>query len=229
MYPDKKKTAAIILAGGSGTRMGMGVTKQRLELLGKSLLYRSALAFSECPDIDSITVVVRSDEVDYAKEELRDIEKLYAVVIGGETRAKSAECGFLAIPGDCDFVAIHDAARPLIKPSDISLILASAREAGAASAVSCVADTVKAVDEMGMIISTVDRDKLRCAETPQVFSVALYKRALIQNDGAAVTDDNMLIERLCEPIRCVDLGGYNIKITTPIDLKYAEFLLTNGG
>ncbi len=229
MYPYKKRTAAIILAGGSGTRMGMGVTKQRLCLFGKSLLYRSALAFSECPDIDSVTVVVRSDEVEFARSELEGLSKIHAIVTGGDTRLKSAECGFMAIPEDSDFVAIHDAARPLIKPSDISLIVKNAYEHGAASAVSVVTDTVKAVDADGMIASTLERDRLRMAQTPQVFSAILYKRALDENGDTAVTDDNMLIEHLGEPIKCVDIGGYNIKITTPIDLKYAEFLLSLGG
>lgn len=229
MYPNEKRTAAIILAGGSGTRMGTGITKQRLSLLGKSLLHRSALAFSECPDIDSITVVVRSDEVEFAVAELEGLPKVHAIVTGGDTRAKSAECGFMAIPEDSDFVAIHDAARPLIKPSDISLVVRTAYEFGAASAVSQVTDTVKAVDDKGVITSTLKRDALRRAQTPQVFSVALYKRALAEKGDTDPTDDNMLVERLGEPVRGVDIGGYNIKITTPIDLKYAEFLLFSGG
>lgn len=229
MNPIKKNTAAIILAGGSGTRMGMDVTKQRLILRGKSLLYRSVLAFSECRDIDSIVVVVRGDEIDFAGEELSHIPKLHAIVIGGNTRSESAEHGFMAIPDTTDYVAIHDAARPLIKPSDISLIVNAAQKFGAATAASSVTDTIKLVNSEGGIISTVDRDTLRRAETPQVFSVALYKRALNEARGEAVTDDNSLIERLGETVRCVDIGGYNIKITTPIDLKYAEFLLSEGG
>lgn len=229
MNPIKKNTAAVILAGGSGTRMGMDVTKQRLILHGKSLLYRSVLAFSECRDIDSIVVVVRADEIDFASAELSGLPKLHAIVTGGDTRAESAECGFLAIPDTADYVAIHDAARPLIKPSDISLIVKCAQKFGAATAASSVTDTIKLVNSEGGIISTVDRDTLRRAETPQVFSVALYKRALNEARGEAVTDDNSLVERLGETVRCVDIGGYNIKITTPIDLKYAEFLLSEGG
>ena len=229
MYPDKKITAAIILAGGSGTRMGADVTKQRLTLMGKSLLYRSVVAFSECPDIDSIVVVTRTDEVEFAKGELAGVSKIHAIVTGGDTRAKSAELGFIAIPKGCDYVAIHDAARPLIKPSDISHIVKAAYEFGAATAVSAVTDTIKLVDSCDMIASTLDRNTLRRAQTPQVFSSTLYKRALMANDNTSLTDDNMLIELLGEPVKCVDIGGYNIKITTPIDLKYAEFLLTLGG
>ena len=224
------RTCAIILAAGVGARMGGDVTKQKINILGRSVLHYALSAFEACADVDDIVLVVRADELDFARKESEGITKLHAITVGGGCRAESAANGFYAIPSGTAVVAVHDAARALIKPEQISAVIAEAKKTGAASAVSMVTDTIKSVDERGIVVGTVDRRVLRKAQTPQVFSVELYKRALDKvADYALITDDNMMVERIGVKISAVDVGDENIKLTTPSDLKYAEFLLRERG
>lgn len=221
---ESKRTFAVILAGGVGARMGAAVPKQELSLLGKSILSYSVEAFASANTIDGLVLVVREGEEPFAKSLLSGCKKPALVVTGGAFRAESARLGVLA--AEADFVAIHDAARPLIHPDDIDRVVMTAWEHGAASAVTPVFDTVKAVDGEGRILQTLSRDTLRLASTPQVFSRALYCRALDAVDTApSVTDDNMLIEALGEAVKGVELLHSNPKITTKEDLLFAEFLL----
>ena len=223
---NKQGVCAIILAGGIGSRMRSDTTKQRMTIFGKTVLYRAVEAFQLCQDVDSIVVVSREEEIDFAREELAGIDKQHRIVPGGAVRAESARAGFAAIPDGTAFVAIHDAARPMISPEAISGVIAAAKSTGAATAVSVVTDTIKRVDDNGMIVETLSRDTLRRAETPQIFSVSLYKRACEACGAAAsVTDDNMMLESIGVPVKTVDVGRTNIKITTPEDIKYIEFLL----
>ncbi len=224
---DKKTVTAIILAAGSGTRMGSEITKQRMEIFGESVLHRSVRAMNECESVDSIIVAVRDDEVEFAKEELLgDFSKLSKIIVGGKSRAESAAIAFSEVACNTDFVAIHDAARCLVTPKMITDVIDMAKKIGAATAGSAVTDTVKHKDTCGMIDATLNRDTLFFASTPQVFSRDLYKKALSQiKDIDMVTDDNMLVENIGEKIAAVDLGRENIKITTPDDIGYAEYLI----
>ena len=221
------KTVALILAGGSGSRMKSDTTKQRMTLCGSSILWHSLKAFDMCEDISSIVLVVRADEIEFAKSEVqKGINKPTKVVVGGNCRAESARYGFLSIPDDTDFVAIHDAARCLIKPDDISLVVRAAYQNGAATAVCAVYDTLKVVDADGFIDGTIDRQIVKRAMTPQVFSTDIYKRALAKcPDLSIITDDNMLIEGIGAPIKCIEVSADNIKITDNFDLEYAKILL----
>ena len=217
-------TAAVILAAGTGSRMRADTTKQRMLLLGKSVIYRTVAAFYASDSIDSITVVGRSEEMDFLRTELTDFkEKLHAVVVGGDSRTESASIGFKNIPECATHVAIHDGARPLVTAELIDRVVASAIEHGAATAASPIFDTVKRVKD-GIIVATENRDELYRAETPQVFGVDIYSRAL-QCDADGVTDDNMLVERTGVAVHAVISGTVNLKITAPSDIKYAEFIL----
>jgi 2-C-methyl-D-erythritol 4-phosphate cytidylyltransferase len=219
-------TTAIILAAGIGSRFGSGVPKQRISLLGKSIIARAAESFYRCDDIDSIVVVTREEDIDFVNSELLFLgKKLHRVIAGGTCRAESAKLGFLAVPVETTHVAIHDAARCLITPEDISRVAKAAYISGAASAVSIIVDTVKNIND-GHILGTVPRDKMVLAETPQIFSFDVYKSALIgASDIALVTDDNMLVENIGHKITAVVLENENPKITYPKDLDYAEFIL----
>lgn len=224
------RVCGIILAGGVGSRMGGDVTKQKINILGRSVLYYSVAAFEACPDIDDIIVVAREEEIAFALEETKGMSKVRAVVAGGSCRAESARLGFINLPCGVDLVAIHDGARPLITADAISAVVEEAARLGAASAVSLVTDTVKLVSADGVILSTMDRSSLRRAETPQVFSVELYKKALDARASLAdITDDNMLLEHIGVKVGTVDVGRENIKITVASDLKYAELLLKERG
>jgi 2-C-methyl-D-erythritol 2,4-cyclodiphosphate synthase len=148
------------------------------------------------------------------------------VVAGGKTRAESAYIGFSNVKNETDFVAIHDGARCLITAEMIDSVVRAAYVHSAATAVSAVSDTLKKVGENGIITNTISRSGMYCAQTPQVFTRDLYSRATLDVDlTEAVTDDNMLIERIGESVFAVETGRENIKITTPEDIWYAEFVL----
>lgn len=226
MEMKKPIVTAIILAAGSGTRMGSDKTKQRIDLCGKSILYRSVEAFNDCPEIAHILVVSRADELDWAREEIGCFDKIFAIITGGKTRAESVKCGFNAIPSDSEFVAIHDGARCMIKPCQISAVLEKAFSFGAATACSSVTDTVKCVDDSRMISSTIPREGLYLATTPQVFEKNAFSDAMMKiKPSDQITDDNMIIEQTGGRVYPVDIGKENIKITTAEDLSYAEFIL----
>ena len=222
----KNYTTAIILAAGIGSRFGSDAPKHRLSLLGKSLISRVAKSFYDCDDIDSIVVVTREEDVDFVNSELLFLgDKLHKVVPGGSSRSESAMLGFLSIPEETEYVAIHDAARCLITPYDVSRVAKAAYIGGAASAASLIVDTVKRVKD-SHIIGTVSRDELVLASTPQIFSVDVYKNAIKDASLASfMTDDNMLVEKTGKEIIAVILENENIKITYPKDLEYAEFIL----
>lgn len=217
---------AILLAAGSGTRFDPLKTKQTYSLLGKSVMLRCAQAFEAASLVDYLVVVVRSDEVAFAKAELSSVNIPFSVVVGGDTRKDSAAIGFSNIPKETTEILIHDVARCLITAEGIDSIVLAVRECGAASAVSAVHDTVKRLDENGNIFATVDRSSLCLAATPQGFSVALYSEALGCRED--VTDDNMLLEHLGKKVRPIYISE-NPKITAPEDMLYAEFLLRKRG
>lgn len=222
-----KRVAAVILAAGSGSRMNLGVTKQRILLGNESVLRRTTRIFNSCSAISSIIVVVRADELDFATGELVGLEKVRKIAVGGDTRFESAKIGFNLVYGEADYVAIHDAARCFITDKMITAVVSDAVKYGAATASAKVTDTVKAVDAEGNITGTVNRDELMLVQTPQVFSTELYKEALMNNnrENLSVTDDNMLVEQIGGKIHCTDTGKYNVKLTHQEDLNYAVFLL----
>ena len=221
---------AIILAAGVGSRLDASVAKQRITLLGKSIIARATESFMRCESIDSIVIVARAEDIDFVMQELHFAEeKLYAIIEGGDCRAESAKRGFLAIPPATTHIAIHDAARCLITPEDITAVVLEAKKHGAASAVSKVVDTVKMVSD-GKIKETISRENLYFAETPQAFSVEYYDKALSAvEDLHCITDDNMLLEKIGIPVVPVLLSSKNPKITYINDLDYAEFLLKRRG
>ena len=227
----KKFTSAIIAAAGSGSRMELdGETKQFLTLEGKPVVVHTLLAFEACPFINEIIVVARRDECERypALAEQYHITKFKKAVPGGETRQDSVFCGLNAVDDKSEFVAIHDAARCLIKSEQIENVLHEAYLAGAATAASHLSDTVKR-EEKGFTAETLDRDHLYAATTPQCFKTELYRAAAVtaREENYQTTDDNALVEHIGFPVRLVDLGRLNLKITTKEDLILAEAVLKN--
>ena len=223
-------TAAVVLAGGVGSRMGNtgGVAKQWLEIGGISLLERAVRAFEECPHIDEIVVVVRRGEGESAATLLRAMgtKKVRAVVAGGKTRQHSAYNGARRVSKGTRYIAIHDAARPFVAPSDISAVVTAAYIEKAASLGVPMTDTVKRVDTRNYVVETKDRSELWLAATPQVFSYPMYMAAATSalKAGRTVTDDNMLMEHIGQRVRMIAAKGEVLKITTPRDLRLAEAL-----
>ena len=223
----KNKAYAIILAAGVGSRMGADITKQKMLLCGKPVIYHTVGTFYECEAIEGIVVVGREEELDFLTDTLSDFaSKIHTIVVGGATRFESARAGFYTLPEGVEIVAVHDGARPLITAEAITRVVNRALECGAATEAACIYDTVKTVDENGKITATVDRNSLVSARTPQVFRTDIYARAL-ENAGSGehITDDNMMVEAIGVPVFAVITNTDNPKITTKTDLKYAEFLM----
>ena len=227
----RNKTVAVILAGGIGSRMGGAITKQRMMLGTLTVLQRTLRAFDTSQLTDKVCVVCRPEEIDELRSQAQKVtEKIVCFVNGGKNRAESAKNGYMACAKFAETVVFHDACRSLVTPQEIDNVIAEAIKSGAASAVVPIFDTVKTLDENGNISGTVDRTGLRGASTPQAFSAPLYGRALESvSELCTVTDDNMLMEKIGMKVRAVEVSRENIKITTPSDIRYAEFILSERG
>lgn len=220
---------AILVAAGNSSRMGMGTSKQFLLLGGRPVIVHTLLAFERAKSISSIVVVCRPED----RESVQclagqyAIGKLCAVVAGGSTRQRSVAAGLAATPEGTEYLAIHDGARPLIRPEEIDATVQDARTYGAATLCTLVKDTIKIQNADGFVCSTLDRSSLRAVQTPQVFARSLYEQAMriAEQEGADYTDDCQLVEHMGKRVHLVTGGYTNIKITTPEDLPAAEALL----
>ncbi len=228
---NNRKTAAVILAAGCGRRMGTDVAKQYITLLGQTVLYHTVHAFAQAATVDVLCLVIREEDRALAEEATARCKKPLFLCIGADTRQGSARCGVMALPADVDYVAIHDGARCLVTPSVIDDTIRAAWKHNAACAVERPVDTVKEVDNMGQIIATHDREKLRLAQTPQVFARDLYMRALAhaEQQGLSVTDDCALVEALGVRVHAVMHEEDNFKVTYKRDLMLAECILKQRG
>ena len=220
-------TSAVIVAAGNSTRMGKKVSKQLLKLAGIPVLARTLHAFAQSGYIDEIVLVTRAEDMHDITLLLTKygIKKPVRMVIGGATRADSVKRGVEAINKKSKFVAIHDGARCLITPQMIKKVLRAAYMHRAATAACTVSDTVKIATKRGFIARTENRDLVWLAQTPQVFDVNLYRAALANVKDDTLTDDNQLIEAIGYPVKLVDTGAENMKITRPEDLPRAEAIL----
>jgi 2-C-methyl-D-erythritol 4-phosphate cytidylyltransferase len=225
----KNFTTAIIAAGGYSARFDSVLTKQMTPICGVPMIVHTLLAFQNCECIHEIVVCARKEEIDCYEEfgKTYGITKLTAVVEGGYTRQESVLNGLEAINDKSKYVAIADGARCLIKPAQITTVCRSAYKYGAATAAHKSTDTVKIADKKGFIESTADRETVWLAQTPQVFKTKLYRAAAytaLKKEYEA-TDDNMLVEYVKHPVRLVECGANNIKITTVDDLAVASAVI----
>ena len=220
-------TSAVIVAAGNSTRMGKGVSKQLMKLSGVPVLAHTLHAFAESGYIDEIIIVSRAEEMHDITLLLTKygIKKPVRLVIGGATRAESVKRGVEAINQKTKFVAIHDGARCLVTPQMIKKVLRAAYMHRAATAACTVSDTVKIATKRGVIARTENRDLVWLAQTPQVFDVTLYRAALANVKDSSLTDDNQLLEAIGYPVKLVDCGADNLKITRPEDLPRAQAIL----
>lgn len=215
---------AIIVAAGSSQRMA-GIDKMLLPLAGQPLVSYSLRAFAGCGLIDRIVIVASQDNQARIEAIAREIAPATSVVLGGKRRRDSVFAGLQSLP-DCEYVLVHDGARPLVTSELIIATLTAAIETGAAICAVPVQDTVKRGDGSGLIQSTVSRHDLWLAQTPQAFRRELLIRAHAASDVDA-TDDAALIEWLAEPVRLVPGLPRNLKVTTTADLQLAEALLNS--
>ena len=220
---------AIIVAAGSGKRFGTKTPKQFLEIKGKPLFIYTLERFQSCSEIDEIILVLPSTDTANFLSIIGKygINKLSKVVAGGKTRAESVWKGLNAIrSATAEIIAVHDGARPLVRPEEISECVLKAKETGAAILVTSVTDTIKQVSEDGKISKTINRTQLRRALTPQCFQFEILKRAFETADlNESATDESYLVEKLGVKVSIVEGSAKNIKVTTEEDLQLVESLL----
>lgn len=221
----RHRTAAIIVAAGSGSRMRADITKQFILLDGIPVVIRSILAFEASEYIDEIIIVAKSGEAELYPPLLEEysINKVTRIVTGGETRQESVWNGFCAISDKIDFVAIHDAARPLITTEQIKKVVLAGYDYRAATAGATSRDSVKLASISEHVDRSLDRDKVWLVQTPQVFYADLYRAAAVvaRKDNFKGTDDCSLAEHAGFSVKLVDCGHENIKLTSHEDLLFA--------
>ena len=220
-----KYCGAVIVAAGNASRMG-GIDKVMAPLGGEPMIVRTVRAFQEAVAIKEIVVVTRPDLVDNITALCAGFDKVIAVVAGGSDRQESVENGLKALSDKVKLAAVQDGARPLVTEAVIDRTVRAAHSYGAAAPAIPVKDTIK-IENGGIVSRTPDRSTLRAVQTPQVFDYDLLRAALqkAREDKAPITDDCSAVERLKFSVKLVEGDERNIKITTPIDLKIAEFLL----
>jgi len=218
---------AVIVAAGGSTRMS-GADKLFATIGGRPLLARTLQAFEDSLLVERIVLVLSAANLERGRALVAEggIDKLSAVCMGGPRRQDSVRLGLEAL-GPCEWVLVHDGARPLVTTALIERGLAAARETGAAVPAVPIADTVKLAAPDGRVEQTLDRSGLWAAQTPQVFRYDLLLRAHREVTGD-VTDDSAMLEALGLPVKLFEGSPANIKVTTPEDLRLAEALLEAG-
>lgn len=225
------RTAVIIPAGGLGRRMRKTRPKQFLELSGRPVICHTLEIFESCGSVETIHLVVPPGMEEFCREEIvkkSGFKKVSLVVTGGETRQESVFRGLTSLSQEFKRIVIHDAVRPFLTPELLEEALLQCREDvdGVVVAVPCK-DTPKQVEADGMIASTLKREGLFLAQTPQVFWSDILKKAFdrAKTDGFQGTDDSAVVERIGGKIRVVLGNSENIKITTPEDYDQAQEFL----
>lgn len=215
------KISAVITAGGTSSRFGK--TNKLLEKInGKEIIKYTVDAFKNS-NVDEIIISTNSSIINILTDFFKSYENV-KIVQGGNSRQASVFNGLKAT--NCDYVLIHDGARPMITPEIINKTIATVVEKKAVSLMTKTVDTIKEVDENGKIIRTIDRSKLYNTQTPQAFEYNLIKMAHDKLQDQNFTDDAGMVEFLGKDVYIVDGDYKNIKVTTKSDLALAEIYLT---
>ena len=219
---------AVIVAAGSGMRMGAPIPKQFLEVGGKPILMHTLNRFAAFDASIRLVVVLHPDYVEFWRSlcDKHDYSVPHAIVSGGSERFFSVQKAIQSLVDTEDaIVGIHDAVRPMVSVDTLERCYATAQAMG--SAVPCISvnDSMRIVDADGN--RSVDRSSLRIIQTPQCFSLNLLRRAFTQEYNTAFTDDASVVEALGESIVLVEGNRENIKVTTPEDMHWLNVLLTN--
>ncbi len=237
--------SAIIVAGGSGSRLPGAVRKQYRPLAGRTVLARTLAVFEASPVVDTLLLVVPEEDFNFCRENyLAALRKPVEMVPGGRERQESVYHGLCRCPhqesvyhglcrcpqGEDDLVVIHDAVRPLLAAGHLAACVDGARRWGGSILAVPAVDTLKQVSPDGLIQATRDRHSIWLAQTPQAFRTRLIRRAheRARREGVVATDDAQLVERLGAPVHVVAGSRSNLKITTAEDLLLAEALLQAG-
>ncbi len=222
-------TTAILLAAGSGVRMGAGMPKALLPLAGRPMLMWSVDALAASDVVDEVVLVVPRGHLRETQMALGRAGSGARVVSGGASRAESVTRGLGTVPDDVERVVVHDAARPLLTPALVRSVIEALQGFDGAIAAAPVSDTLKRQGDDLAIAETVDRTGLWAAQTPQVFWTEVLRRAVARAQAAGslalATDCASLVEAAGGTVRLVPAAAQNLKVTTPTDLERAEWLL----
>jgi len=218
------RDTVIIVAGGTGRRMGGGLPKQFLLLDGVPVLWRTLQAFHRYdPSLELIVVIHPAWQEHWQRLAATLSPSLaYRLTTGGETRFHSVQRG-LALARDEGLIAVHDASRPLVSPALLDRLFGAARRHGNAVPAVAVTDSLREIT--GDTSRPADRERFRAIQTPQIFPAKTLKEAFRQDYRPAFTDEATVVETLGTTIHLVEGERENIKITTPFDLKVATLLL----
>ena len=219
--------SAIIVAGGSSQRMGFD--KLFVTIAEEPVIAHAIRAFEGAKCVSEIIVVTREQRHDELQKitSSAGFRKIRAIVPGGKRRQDSVRAGLDRIDRDAKYVAVHDAARPLITRAQIEFTFEQCRVHGAATLAQPVNDTLKRVDADLLVVDSVDRHQLYAMQTPQIFDRKLIEDAYrrVSAENILVTDEVSAVERLNHKIALVLNDDFNFKITYPHDLPVADFIL----
>ena len=226
--------AAVIVAAGRGSRMGLERNKVLYPVLGVPVVVRTAQAFEATGLFGEIVVVTGAEDMDEMRALLAQHGVTAAVTSGGADRQESVCRGIAAVRPEAEIIAIHDGARPLVTREVIAATIDSARRYGSGVAAVQLKDTVKRVNEEGVVVDTPRRDTLRAVQTPQTFDASLIRAAHARfaqggERGERATDDAMLAEWMGVQVRLTPGDVENIKLTTPEDMLLCEQVLIRRG
>ena len=229
--PPRLRTVGVVLAGGTGSRIGGATPKQLLEIAGRPLLVHTLTAFQDSPDVDDVLVVMTPGFCDAVTALVArfGLSKVSAVVEGGATRSASTLHALNALGTDECNVLFHDAARPFVTPALIGACVRALRSAEAVVVAVAPTDTLLEVDDDDVVVGVPDRRRLRRAQTPQGFRLSTVRRAydIAGADASADATDNCGVVRRHLPdvtIHVVEGSEANIKVTSTTDLAIAEML-----
>jgi 2-C-methyl-D-erythritol 4-phosphate cytidylyltransferase len=223
----KRDVGVVIVAAGAGSRTGSEELKQFRWVAGKPMLLHSLQTFQARPDVAMVVCVLPREHVGDPPPWIfqSDPDRLL-LSVGGRHRGESVANGLEDLPGECEIVVIHDAARPLVSGETIGRVIEEARKGNGAVAALPLADTLKRVDSSGKIVETVDRFGIWRAQTPQAFPRKVIERAHREARDAdrVATDDATLCEQIGLPVVVVRGSERAVKITEEIDFALAEAL-----
>lgn len=228
MYKDKK-VVAIIVAAGKGIRMGEEMPKQYLIVDDKMILDKTIEQFEKNTKIDSIILVVNSEDIELVKTNISCNRPLIKKVIcGGEERLYSVYNGLLEVEEDMQdsIILIHDGVRPFASQNLINNCIQTAYDEGACVPVIDFVDTIKQVTKTGTVKKTLDREKYKAVQTPQAFDYNIIKSCYDKaiEEKLTVTDDSSIVEYYGYSVKAIKGLQKNIKITTKFDLRVAELI-----
>jgi 2-C-methyl-D-erythritol 4-phosphate cytidylyltransferase len=217
--------SAIIVAAGSSERMGFD--KLFALVSGKPVIAHTIAAFENTKCVDEIILVGRADSLGELRKVIGKPTKVKQIIAGGAERSDSVRAGLEHVDPKSNFVAVHDAARPMITPEKITRVFEAARTTGGATLAETINDTLKRADADLAVVGSVDRDGVYAMQTPQVFEKKLLEEAyeLVAKKKITVTDEVSAVALLGKKVVLVPNHDFNFKITYPRDLPMAEFVL----